>query len=112
MCLYPRYSSACTDQAAQGLDGTGQPWTPLALVTAEVSGLAPGVECQIAVTTWGPVGSDTRETVCRFLQNKQPVTLELSSLPWQVPTAPPSSGQEQGCQLPIAEGVEARIDIP
>ena len=112
MCLYPRYASACTDQSAQGLDGTGQPWTPRALVTAEVSGLAPGVECQIAVTTWGPVGSDTRETVCRFLQNKQPVTLELSSLPWQVPTALPSSGQALVGQLPTVEGVAVRIDIP
>jgi hypothetical protein len=36
----------------------------------------------------------------------------LSSLPWQVPTAPPSSGQALVGQLPTVEGVAVRIDIP
>ena len=112
MCLYPRYSTACTDQSAQGLDGTGQPWTPLALVTAEVSGLAPGVVYRIAIIVQDPFESHILERVSLELLPDQPVALRLSCLPWQAPTALPSSGQALVGQLPTVEGAAVRIDIP
>jgi hypothetical protein len=46
------------------------------------------------------------------LPHTQPVTLRLSSPPWQAPTTPPRPEQALDGQLPTAEGVAVRIDIP
>jgi len=112
MRAYPGYSTACTDPVGQGQVGTSHPSPGHATITVSGSGLAPGVVYQIVVTARSRVGYHILERVSLELLPDQPVTLRLSCLPWQAPTALPSSGQALVGQLPTVEGVAVRIDIP
>lgn len=112
MRAYPGYSTACTDPVGQGQVGTSHPSPDHATITVSGSGLAPGVVYQIAIIVQDPFESHILERVSLELLPDQPVALRLSCLPWQAPTALPSSGQALVGQLPTVEGVEARIDIP
>lgn len=112
MRAYPGYSTACTDPVGRDQASTSHPSPGHATITVSGSGLAPGVVYQIVVIVQDPFESHILERVSLELLPDQPVTLRLSSLPWQAPTAPPSSGQALVGQLPTVEGVEARIDIP
>ena len=112
MSLYPEYSTACAPQAGQDQAGISRPLPGPATITVSGSGLAPDVVYQIAVTARSRVESHILERVSLELPHNQPVMLRLSSPPWQVPTALPSSGQALVGQLPTVEGVAVRIDIP
>ena len=112
MRAYPGYSTAYTDPVGQDQASTTHPSPDHATITVSGSGLAPDVVYQIAVTARSRVGYRILERVSLELLPDQPVALRLSCLPWQAPTALPSSGQALVGQLPTVEGVEARIDIP
>ena len=112
MCLYPECSLACEPQAGQGQAGTGPPSPSHAEITVSGSGLAQDAVYQLAITVRDRAASRIQERVYLVLPHTQPVTLRLSSLPWQAPTTPPRPEQALDGQLPTVEGVEARIDIP
>lgn len=112
MCLYLTDSSACAPQAVQDREGTARPLPPPATITVSGSGLAQGVVYQLAVTARDRVGCRTPEKVSLELQNNQPATLVLSCLPSPDPTIRLKIEPGLAGLRPIAEGVEARIDIP
>lgn len=112
MCLYPVDSSAYAPQAVQDQASTSLPSPGPATITVSGSGLAPDAVYQLAITVRDRVAYRIQERVYLVLPHTRPVTLRLSSLPWQAPTAPPTPEQALDGQLPTAEGVAARIDIP
>ena len=112
MCLYPEYSLACEPQAVQDRAETAHPLPSHAEITVSGSGLAQDAVYQLALTVRDRAGYRIQERVYLVLPHNQPVTLRLSSPPWQAPTTPPRLEQAPIGQSPIAEGVGVRIDIP
>ena len=112
MCLYPEYSLACEPQAVQDRAETAHPLPSHAEITVSGSGLAQDAVYQLALTVRDRAGYRIQERVYLALPHNRPVTLRLSSPLWQAPTAQLELEQVPGPPPPIAEGVEARIDIP
>ena len=85
--------------------GTGPPSPDHATITVSRIWVSSGRGVSNCSNNGGLLGLDIRETVSRLPTEQAACNARVVFPSWQVPTAPPSSGQALVGQLPTVEGL-------